>query len=341
VSTEPTASALSDEEVVALLAQRVPTKLRRWSRIRSDDSSALLHAHTPLPWMLRIIFTIITLSVLLSFAWSAAGGSLYSVSTTSMCPKLCVGALTLDRPLVGAVKVGEVVTFTPPGLPAAYTHRVVKVLADGSFISRGDAANINDPWVVAPSDVHGVVVGQIWGLGWLSLASRFLALGMVAILFLRRSIPVLIRREYDRLFALLVVLVPIWLMKPLLRGIVVSSVPTNVPGVARVAIVNTGLLPAQFRATQGQFRDFVSSGHRVVMTGRLQSDGQVHIQQLASFHFWGWAVVYVVVLLPMISYVARQYRLRRLGLRTAKLEAVAVIPDDIAASQDVDLPAST
>jgi signal peptidase I len=295
-------------------AQLVPKRQRRWARFRSADESALLRERTPMPWSLRILFTIIVVAVLSSTGWQLSGGALYSVATTSMCSHMCVGELLLDRPLVGKVHVGEVVTFTPPGLTMVYSHRVVKVLANGSFKTKGDATKLVDPWTVYPSQVEGVVVASIWGAGWLSKALPFLALGMLAILFLRRRIPVLIRREWDRLFATLIVLVPVWMLKPLIRGVLISSVTAR-KGVGRVGVVNTGLLPAQFKAVQGQFKDFVSSGHAIVLTGKFQPDHQVHIVEFASFHWQGWTVVYLIVFSPLLAYFYRARRLRRLGLR--------------------------
>jgi hypothetical protein len=232
-----------------------------------------------------------------------------------MCPNVCVGSLVLDRPVPANfhAHVGEVVSFVPVGVASVYTHRIVQVLPNGSFKTKGDAANIIDPWTVSRTDVRGVTVGTIWGLGWLSEALPFMALGMVVIMLVRRLIPVSVRREWDRLFAVLTVLVPVWLLKPLIRGILVSSTPIG-HGVDKVAIVNTGLLPSQFRITQGQFRDFVSSGHRVIMTGHAQKNGQVSVSEFASFHWLGWTIVALLSLSPLIGYCYRYLRLRRLGL---------------------------
>jgi len=39
---------------------------------------------------------------------------------------------------------------------------VVKVFANGNFQTKGDAANIVDPWVVSPSELKGVTVATVW-----------------------------------------------------------------------------------------------------------------------------------------------------------------------------------
>ena len=276
-------------------------------RLINHDGMASLFKNPPLPWLLRIIFTIITLSVLVSVGWRASGGTLYTITSPSMCPEVCVGSLVLDRPLPPGqgVHIGETVTFLPSGFSSVYTHRVVKVFSNGSFETKGDAANVVDPWVVTTAEVRGVTQGTIWGLGWLSNALPFLAMGMLAIVIMRRYIHASVRREWDRLFAILIVLVPVWLIKPLIRGVVVISSHLH-HGYGKLTIVNTGLLPAQFRAVQGQFKDFVSPGQRFSISGRLQSNGQVSVSEFASFHWVGWAVVILIVLSPLISFLLRQ-----------------------------------
>ena len=51
---------------------------------------------------------------------------------------------------VGQLKVGDIITFTPPGMPSAVTHRIVAVEAgpDGgpAFRTKGDFNEAPDPW---------------------------------------------------------------------------------------------------------------------------------------------------------------------------------------------------
>lgn len=290
-----------------------PTKKIKPSRFRSHDETAVLFDNPPLPWILRIFFAVIVAAVLTQAGWVLSGGTSYNVGSTSMCPTFCVGALTLDLPVSGHVHTGEVVTFTPPGLATPYSHRVVKVFTNGDFKTKPDGSSLVDPWTVTPSEVQGRVVYALWGLGWLSKALPFLAIGMAAILLLRRRISVLVRRDWDRFFATLLVLIPVWILKPLIRGVLIYSekLPHHM---SRVTIVNTGLLPAQFKAVGGQFKDFISSGHVFTITGPLQKNQQVDIKEFASFHWWGWTIVFLIVLSPLISYLGRRRRLKRLGV---------------------------
>ena len=290
-----------------------PTRRTRRAVRRAQRKNA--HPHARLPWDIRVLFAIIVLAILAQVGWIASGGSLYRVDSTSMCPQVCVGALVLDRPLATGASVhkGETVTFTPPGFNDQYTHRVVKVYANGTFETKGDAANIIDPWVVSPSEVKGVTTATIWGLGWLSSSLPFLAAGMALVLLFRRSIDVRVRRAFDRLMAVILIIVPIWFVKPLIRASVVQTT-TLKAGFERLTIVNTGLLSSQFRAVNGQFKDFVASGQRITLTGRIGPDGQVAIKQFVSFHWIGWTIVALIIASPLLLFLLQLPHQRRLAI---------------------------
>lgn len=308
------AGAEKDEASMQSPAKSIGSRRKRVLRwVTSHDESALEVEHPPLPWSLRILFSVVVVAVLASVGWRLSGGSSYVVGSTSMCPNVCVGALVLDRPVVGELRAGDIVTFTPPGFSVAYSHRIVKVLNDGEFLTKGDAANIIDPWKISRKDIHGRVVATIFGLGWLERALMFLSAGMALILVFRRQAPALVRRDWDRLGAVVLIALPLWLLHPLIRGVLVSSTRIG-HGRGRVQIVNTGLFSAQFRVVGGEFRDFIRSGQRVTMTGPIGADGQVHVTEFASFHWGGWFIIWFVVFSPLLGYLLRRYRLRKKGL---------------------------
>lgn len=69
-------------------------------------------------------------------------------SMTGTIPK---GAVIYSRITpVGGLKVGDIITFTPPGFSTAVTHRIVAIEPgpDGSpaFSTRGDFNQASDPW---------------------------------------------------------------------------------------------------------------------------------------------------------------------------------------------------
>jgi signal peptidase I len=255
-------------------------------------------------WSLRISILVIVVAIVAFAGWRLFFGSDYVVSSPSMCPTICVGALVLDEPAGTHLSVGEVISFVPPGLTSVYTHRIVHVFANGSVETKGDAANVVDPWRIEPSMVRGRAVLSAAGLGWIDLALPFLALALSLILILRRLLPIRHRREWDRLFVSVMVAVPIWLLKPLVRGVIVTT-STLRPGVSQLVVVNTGLLPAQFKVLGGQLASFIAPGYRATLTGATRRGGELALSQTASFHWWGWTIVYVFILSPLIWYLIR------------------------------------
>jgi signal peptidase I len=75
----------------------------------------------------------------------------YVITGGSMTGTIPKGAVIYSRITpVGQLKVGDIVTFTPPGMPSAVTHRIIAVEAgpDGSpaFRTKGDFNDAADPW---------------------------------------------------------------------------------------------------------------------------------------------------------------------------------------------------
>lgn len=258
-------------------------------------------------WSLRVAIVVIVLAIVASASWRLFVGTDYVISSPSMCPRICVGALVLDEAPGSHFHVGEVISFVPPGLTHLYTHRIVDVYANGTLATKGDAANIVDPWRIAPSMVRGREVAAFPALGWLDLALPFLALALTVILVVRRTFATAHRREWDRLFVSLMVVVPIWLLKPLVRGLVIATTTLR-PGVSQMVVVNTGLLSAQFRVPGGQVASFVAPGHRVTLSGTVHHAQPLGLIETASFHWWGWSLVYLFVLSPLIWYLVHLMR---------------------------------
>lgn len=87
------------------------------------------------------------------------------IRSGSMSPTLPVGSLVAyERVPAGSLRVGDVISITPPGKPGTVvTHRIARVEtgAEGTFLmTKGDANRDIDPWRVPPR-----------GTGWRSVAS--------------------------------------------------------------------------------------------------------------------------------------------------------------------------
>lgn len=100
-----------------------------------------------------------------------AGYQMYIVLSGSMSPEFDTGSLAFVKetdPL--AIVVGDIITFrSQSGSDTLTTHRVVEVLReDGlSFVTRGDANNVNDPNPVPAENVVGTVTGSVPYVGYL------------------------------------------------------------------------------------------------------------------------------------------------------------------------------
>ena len=98
------------------------------------------------------------------------GLKLYSVMSESMEPTLKVNAVVYVTPInASEVCEGDIISYvTSSGTNIVTTHRVVRIQDDGSFITKGDANNTEDPYPVVASRVIGREVFTIPFLGGLS-----------------------------------------------------------------------------------------------------------------------------------------------------------------------------
>jgi signal peptidase len=102
---------------------------------------------------------------------TVAGYQMYIVLSGSMSPEFDTGSLAFVRETgPEEIVVGDIITFrTQSGSDSLTTHRVVEVLREGelSFVTRGDANNVNDPYPVLADNVVGRVTGSIPYIGYL------------------------------------------------------------------------------------------------------------------------------------------------------------------------------
>ena len=103
------------------------------------------------------------------------------------------------------------------------------------------------------------------------------------------------------------VVVPLWQLRPLERGIIVETSSLRT-GVSQIVVVNTGLLPAQFHVPGGQIDSFVAPGYRATLSGAVPRGGELRMAETASFHWWGWVLVILFVFSPLIWYLMRLLR---------------------------------
>ncbi len=117
---------------------------------------------------------------------SILGNQMYVVISGSMKPTFDAGSLVFVREVdPRSIAVGDIITFKgADGGPILTTHRVVEI-NDGeqlTFITRGDANNVNDPNPVPAENVVGRVRAYIPYIGYLITFSQT-KMGLVFMIF--------------------------------------------------------------------------------------------------------------------------------------------------------------
>ncbi|MBN9620796.1 MAG: S26 family signal peptidase, partial [Actinobacteria bacterium] len=139
------------------------------------------HAAPRRRW-LRVAVAVVGLAVtgLLAFAvvWRVQGGRWERVETPSMGTVAPVGTLLWVEPVhVDQLRVGDFVTFHPPGQPGVtYSHRVYRIYPDHTVQTKG-VIPAPDPWRLTAADLVGRVTMRWWGMGWLVQAVPILVVG--------------------------------------------------------------------------------------------------------------------------------------------------------------------
>jgi hypothetical protein len=271
----------------------------------------LRRPHLPRPGLAQCIaVALVGFAGIAVLAWNLSGGRLLVMDSPSMCPAVCVGSLVADQPLDGPVRVGEIVTFHPPGDPTqTFTHEVVHVSRNGSVETRGLLDSKPDPWSTPRSRIVGVVVFSGRDLGWLLRALPLVALAVGMWALGRSSVRASSRRAWDTIWLTFLAVVPLWTLRPLLRVSIVSmSTHAAHKGSLAATFVNTGLLPITLGVDGSAHRSYAAPGNSGHIAGPASRSGHLYLHEAVSLRWWGWLVVVSVVALPLAR--------RTWGLRT-------------------------
>jgi len=264
------------------------------------------HAHASPPCVAQIALLILVLTAGIAMgAWYLSGGRLLIMQTASMCPRVCVGSLVADRPLVGQVHLGQIISFHPPDDSlVTYTHQVSKVFANGTIQTKGIANPRHDPWLITRSDIVAKVSFSVWGLGWFLKALPILTSGAILWTIARPTFRTRGRRNWDTIWLTLVVVLPVLILKPFIRGVITQTAPDAAHrDWLSATVINTGMLTARFRARHAK-GSVVSARHIGIVNGPMEKGGTI-LYQTASLHWWGWVIVASIVLSPIVSYLWR------------------------------------
>lgn len=115
------------------------------------------------------------------------GHQMYIVIGGSMSPTFEAGSLAIIKSTPPeSIKVGDVVTYKGVASEAATTHRVVDIVRSNgaiSFVTRGDANDVDDPSLLDSSQLVGRVVFTVPYLGKILSFSQS-RMGLVALIII-------------------------------------------------------------------------------------------------------------------------------------------------------------
>lgn len=233
--------------------------------------------------------------------WLVSGGGLYLVGSPSMGTVAPVGSLVATQPLApsAVLRVGEIVMFEPHGgRSSTYVHRIYQILPKGEYLTKGDLNQGPDPWVITRSDIVGTPQAIIPAIGWIYKCATWLFLGAAVLLIVALYVGERQRRWILALGPAVLLAVPLLWYRPLIGGFLYGSGRRG--RLVAANIIDTGILPVHFTPTGGDVVHAVP-GQEVLVTGRTPKHPSVlHIRINVALPWWGWALVILACLTPLI-----------------------------------------
>ena len=133
------------------------------------------------------IATIATIFLLFYRPVSLAGDTRYEpVYTGSMEPAIPVGSVVVIKPVdPETLKIGDIICFTLTE-PTSITHRIINITDEG-FITKGDANEDPDHWIVKKENVIGKAILTVPFIGYLGYFVRT-PIGFILLILLPASV---------------------------------------------------------------------------------------------------------------------------------------------------------
>lgn len=226
------------------------------------------------------------------------GFAVFVVQSPSMGRAAPVGTLVLtERVDFRDLRTGDVVTYRASG-SSTTTHRIVRRLPQGLQV-RGDVNGAADAVLVRPGMVVGRAVLLAPGVGWLLRLLPWTAIGLVSVWLLTWPL----RRSGARAGARVIgacasVALVVLLQRPLVAWSVLTQRSEGRGVVA--TLIPTGLLPVRFDATGGG-STVLSPGQKADLLLPADAIGRVGFTASPGLEAWGWAVLALVCLAPLLG----------------------------------------
>jgi signal peptidase I len=257
-----------------------------------------------------VIVEWVTLALVIAFLtfcgwWRLSGGTWREVETPSMGQVAPVGSLLWVEPVqVSNLKVGDFITFHPPGHPSeTYSHRIYRIDPQG-IVTKG-VIPAPDPWHLGPGDVVGRVA-TVWpGVGWIVRAAPVLLIGLVITSLVVRFSGRNWRLPAAVLLGSLTITVAITWYRPFVNAAQLSFAPTA--DGARASYVSTGLLPIRLSASDpSQAR--LPGGSTVMRDGQVgevvvhsaDDRGRFAVKLSPAVPAWWWIVLVGICFTPAL-----------------------------------------
>jgi len=122
---------------------------------------------------------------------SLAGDTLYEpVYTGSMEPAIPVGSVVVIKPVnPETLKIGDIICFQLSE-PTSITHRIINITDEG-FVTKGDANEDPDQWIVKKENVIGKVILTIPFIGYIGYFVRT-PIGFILLIILPASLIIIL-----------------------------------------------------------------------------------------------------------------------------------------------------
>ncbi|MBM7773093.1 signal peptidase I [Actinokineospora baliensis] len=240
---------------------------------------------------------LVLLGIALAVGWWVTGGRWLSVDTPSMGEAAPVGTLVLTRPVeLAEVRVGDIVSFTPPDGGPIHTHRVSRV-ADGRVYTKGDINGAEDPWPVAGDKLVGKVVARWWGMAWVVRSLPIVVPG-AALVWLLTSWAAPRWRTAARLVGVpLVLCAAILVLRPLVNASLLMTLGEE--GSTTATVVGTGVLPVRVADPDGVYADLHAGQVADLVSHIANASGEVPLTIDAHMGWQWWTVCLGLCCVPL------------------------------------------
>jgi signal peptidase len=123
---------------------------------------------------------------------SLAGDTYYEpVYTGSMEPAIPVGGIVVIKPVnPETLKIGDIICFQLSE-PTSITHRIINITDEG-FITKGDANEDPDQWIVKKENVIGKVIFTVPFIGYLGYFVRT-PIGFILLIVIPASLIIIMK----------------------------------------------------------------------------------------------------------------------------------------------------